>query len=51
MVTTEVAVFRRVSDAVATLLTTVPALPQLASEQLPLDGGSEGVPPVGPTVA
>ena len=33
-------------------LTVVLALPQLASGQLPpLLGGSEGVPPVGPTVA
>ena len=35
----------------AGVLTVVVALPQLASEQLPLDGGSDGVPPAGPTVA
>ncbi len=33
------------------VLTVVLALPQLASGQLPLLGGSEGVPPVEPTFA
>jgi hypothetical protein len=33
------------------VLTVVLALPQAASEQLPLLGGSDGVPPVDPTVA
>ncbi len=47
--TDDVAVFDNVKFV--GVLTVVLALPQVASEQLPLLGGSEGVPPVDPTVA
>ncbi len=51
VVTVLVADFDSVKAGVAAALTVVLALLQLVSGQLPLLGGSDGTPPVGPTVA